>query len=289
MTHELKLRLTTAAVAVPILLILIYVGGIPFLLLIITFIIAGIWELNRILESRGYHPQRKVSLVAGAGMAAVAYFSNPLFLNLYLSMALLAILIVQLSRRDVSLAINSFSVTIAGVFYIGWLLAHVVLVRNFGLSLRSESVKAALLLDNSHLGHDTGLFFTVMILACVFLNDTGAYFAGKNLGKRKLSPIISPNKTWEGFWGGLVTSWVTACLVNLIFQARFSYLHCLAIGTLVAIFGTLGDLLESLIKRDAQLKDSGTFFPGHGGVLDRLDSILFSFPVVYYYLRIIFS
>jgi phosphatidate cytidylyltransferase len=289
MTEELKKRLMTAAVAVPILLLLIYVGGIPFLLLIITFIIAGIWELNRIMENRGYHPQPEISLLAGAGMALVAYSGNALYLNMYLTLALLAILIFQLGRQDVSLAMNGFSTTIAGVFYIGWLLSHAVLVRNFGLSLRTESVKSAFLLRDSHLGHDVGLFFTIMVLACVFLNDTGAYFAGKNLGKKKLAPTISPNKTWEGFWGGLATAWVTACLVNLVFQSHFSYWHCLAIGTLVAVFGTLGDLLESLIKRDAKIKDSGTFFPGHGGVLDRLDSILFSFPVVYYYLRIIFS
>lgn len=289
MTEELRKRLMTAAVAVPILLLLIYVGGIPFLLLIITFIIAGIWEFNRILESRGYHPQPEISLLAGAGMALVAYSGNALYLNLYLTLALLGILIFQLSRKDISLAMNGFSTTIAGVFYIGWLLSHAVLVRNFGLSLRTESVKSVFLLRDSHLGHDVGLFFTIMVLACVFLNDTGAYFAGKNLGKKKLAPTISPNKTWEGFWGGLATSWVTACLVNLVFQSHFSYLHCLAIGTLVAVFGTLGDLLESLIKRDGKIKDSGTFFPGHGGVLDRLDSILFSFPVVYYYLRIVFS
>jgi phosphatidate cytidylyltransferase len=148
---------------------------------------------------------------------------------------------------------------------------------------------AAAILAGNRLSEDLGLFITIMVFAGVFLGDTGAYFVGKKWGRHKLAPAVSPKKTWEGFFGGWITACLSAVLVNLVFGARFSYGHALAIGGLIGIFGVLGDLVESQIKRDAGIKDSGTLFPGHGGMLDRLDSILFSFPVVYYYVKIIFA
>lgn len=285
---ELKRRVGTAAIVIPILLVLIISGGVPFLVLIAAMIAGGIEEFNRIMRTRGYTPVRKVSPLLGAGLAVVAYCSNEYYLTLLLTFAILSVLMTQLTHEDISAAITSISVSITGILYVGWLLSHTILVRNLGITLAASRPEAGKVLERSPLTDDLGLFFTIMILACVFLNDTGAYFVGKKWGRHKLSPTISPKKTWEGFFGGVAACLATACLVNLVFQADFGYGHALMVGLLVAVFGTLGDLVESLIKRDAQIKDSGTLFPGHGGILDRLDSILFSFPIVYYYLKIVF-
>jgi len=285
---ELKRRVGTAAIVIPILLVLIISGGVPFLVLIAAMIAGGIEEFNRIMRTRGYAPIRKVSPLLGAGLAVVAYCSNEYYLTLLLTFAILSVLMTQLTHEDISAAITGISVSITGILYVGWLLSHTILVRNLGITLAASSPESGKVLEGSPLTGDLGLFFTVMVLACVFLNDTGAYFVGKKWGRHKLAPTISPKKTWEGFFGGVATCLATACLVNLVFRADFGYGHALMIGLLVAVFGTLGDLVESLIKRDAQIKDSGTLFPGHGGILDRLDSILFSFPIVYYYLKIIF-
>ncbi len=124
------------------------------------------------------------------------------------------------------------------------------------------------------------------IFALMWANDTFAYLVGKNFGKRKLFERISPKKTIEGFMGGLIFSLLLSLLAHYITK-DFTYLIWLGIGLLVSVFGTYGDLIQSKLKRQAQVKDSGTLMPGHGGLLDRLDSILFTSTFVYGYLLII--
>lgn len=284
---ELRRRIQTAFILLPIILVLVVAGGVPFLILIAALIAGGIEEFNRIMQTRGYAPVRRVTPLLGAGLAVVAFCSNEYYLTLLLTFAILLVLMTQLTHREISKAITGMSVSITSILYVGWLLSHTILVRNLGISLGGRPEVSAVL-ASSPITLDVGLFLTIMILACVFLNDTGAYFVGRKWGRHKLAPTISPKKTWEGFFGGLATCLGTACLVNLIFRSDLGYGNALVVGFLVGVFGTLGDLVESLIKRDAQIKDSGTLFPGHGGILDRLDSILFSFPIVYYYAKIIF-
>jgi len=120
-------------------------------------------------------------------------------------------------------------------------------------------------------------------LALQWVNDTGAYIVGSRIGKRKLFERISPKKTWEGFWGGLVTS-VTFAVGFAYFIPEISLVSWIVISLLIAVFGTLGDLVESLYKRNLGVKDSGNLLPGHGGFLDRFDSLLFSAPFVFIYL-----
>lgn len=123
-----------------------------------------------------------------------------------------------------------------------------------------------------------------LLLICfvgVWLNDTGAYLVGSQLGKRKLFPSVSPKKSWEGFWGGLLFTVLGACLIPL-WEAPI-YLKII-LGVCITLASTWGDLFESVLKRNAGVKDSGTLIPGHGGILDRTDSLLFVFPVVALYL-----
>ncbi len=132
--------------------------------------------------------------------------------------------------------------------------------------------------------------FTPLLLLGAFIlvwvNDTGAYLIGKNFGKQKLFPSVSPKKTVEGFLGGLFFSCVASFFIAK-FTHTLSFTHWLLLGIIVSVFGTLGDLIESKFKRQANVKDSGVIMPGHGGLLDRLDSIIFAAPFIYLFLRII--
>lgn len=123
-------------------------------------------------------------------------------------------------------------------------------------------------------------------LAIVMLTDTGAYYTGRTLGKHKLSPKVSPGKTVEGSIGGLAAGIAAGGLSHLIFFRELPLVHGLILGGLVSIVGQLGDLAESMLKRGASVKDASHLLPGHGGMLDRLDSILFAAPLIYYYARI---
>ncbi len=118
--------------------------------------------------------------------------------------------------------------------------------------------------------------------------DTGAYFTGHLIGKHKLAPLVSPGKTVEGFIGGIVASILAAFFCKFIFWREFAFVPCLILGTLIGIVGPIGDLSESLIKRSVNVKDSGQFIPGHGGLLDRVDALLFTAPTVYYYVKFLY-
>lgn len=126
----------------------------------------------------------------------------------------------------------------------------------------------------------------ISILSIIWLNDSFAFLVGKNFGKHKLFPSVSPKKTIEGFFGGLIFSLLTALFISK-FNTDFSTQNWLVIGVIVSVIGTIGDLVESKFKRQANIKDSGNIMPGHGGILDRLDSLLFAAPFVYLYINFI--
>lgn len=128
------------------------------------------------------------------------------------------------------------------------------------------------------------IFFVVLV---TWAGDTGAYIAGKSLGRHALAPIVSPKKTYEGLAGGIVLACLAAVVARAWFLPRFSLVDCLALGLLLTIAGLIGDLAESAMKRHAGFKDSGALIPGHGGMLDRLDSLLFTGPAFYYYVAIV--
>ena len=156
----------------------------------------------------------------------------------------------------------SWAASLAGIFYLGWLLSYWVLIMN-----------------------SYGRDWIYLALFSTFAVDTTAYFVGRAWGRRKMAPTISPGKTWEGALGGLVGAIAGVIVLALLLDVDISYAEMVLLGFLIAVFAQLGDLAESKIKRSMGVKEAGNLIPGHGGILDRLDSIVFTGVVVYYCLR----
>ncbi len=135
--------------------------------------------------------------------------------------------------------------------------------------------------------HDQGLEWVVCALVITWMNDTCAYFSGRFLGKRKLYPLVSPNKTWEGFFGGMAGSIGGLFITRIVFFPGLTVLDCLAVGAAGGVLGPVGDLVESMLKRAYNVKDSGKVIPGHGGLLDRIDALIFNAPMVFVYVQFV--
>jgi phosphatidate cytidylyltransferase len=166
----------------------------------------------------------------------------------------------MLLRRNKENAFLSWIWTLTGILYIGWLLSHYVALREL----------------------DFGREWVLYALFVTFASDTFAYFIGKTWGRHQLSPI-SPKKTQEGALGGILGSVIISLLMVWLFKLPINYGYAILLGIAVSVFGQIGDLFESLFKRNMGIKDSGHSLPGHGGFLDRMDSIVFTGVIVYYY------
>ena len=190
------------------------------------------------------------------------YFTTGLLMPLLLTSAVVIPLIGLLVRRQKEGAFNSWVWTVAGILYVGWLLGHLVALR----------------------GLDDGRNWVFFILFVTWASDTFAFFVGRKFGRHKLAPNISPGKTWEGAAGGVGAAVIMSILffAPTHFRLPLASWQIIPLAVLVSIFGQLGDLVESLLKRNMGVKDSGSLMPGHGGVLDRIDSLVFASVVVYY-------
>jgi len=273
---NLTQRVLTAVVGVPLLYFILYLGGIPFLILILLVILFGNIELFKLLEAKGIQTERELGIAFSLALGIAAYFGYFYFAVVF-SFAVIIIFLLALRRQDLSNAIIALSTGFFAIIYIGWFLSHAILLRNIDHNLNLKTYVETVQ------GHsDIGFFYIFLVVSCTFLNDTGAYFIGRWKGKRKLIPHVSPGKTLEGTIGGIISSAIAAIVGNLIFKSPIEYHWVVLFGLVIGIVAVLGDLTESLIKRSAEAKDSGGILPGHGGILDRFDSLIFTFPVSYY-------
>ncbi len=284
---DLPARLLTAAVLVPLVIYLVVLGGLPYLAAVIFFVVLGQLEFYRLIEEKGAHPLVSYGLVGGAALPLVAYLGSEYHATILMTATLLAVMIRQVGKAQIAEALVSISGTFFGVFYVGWLLAHAVVLRNFHSAVIAHygptgAVQLGIL-------PETGIFLMLFCLTAVVLCDAGAYFAGRRFGRRKLAPRISPGKTVEGAIGGLAAGTIGALAAKGTFDllwpelsAPLGWRAAAAMGFAVSLAGMIGDLVESLLKRDAQTKDSGQLLPGMGGIMDRIDSPLLGIPVMYY-------
>lgn len=271
----LKQRVITALLGIPLLVAVIWFGEPWFTILVAIWGILAAFEFYRLVTSSKVSPLTYFGLVwtlffiisrnPDLLSTLEPYFDLSLLIPLLLTSAVVLSLFWLLARRQKEGAFIGWAWTIAGILYVGWLLGYLVSLRGF----------------------EDGRNWIFLALFATFGSDTAAFFSGRALGKHPLAPRISPAKTWEGAIAGVAG----AILVSLFFtlptplslSPYLNWWQAIILGLLVSVFGQLGDLIESLFKRNMGVKDSGTLIPGHGGFLDRMDSIVFAGIVVYYY------
>jgi phosphatidate cytidylyltransferase len=287
--HDLIVRLGTSAILIPFVLWAIVQGGLVYLAVVLTIGIAAQHEFYGLIVDKGAKPIHSVGLGFGAAVIVVAYFGNEYQAMLLMTATLLVLMVAQLRKNEIHEAMASISGTFFGVFYVSWLLSHAILLRKFDLAAAAHYDPATLMIMG--FGPGSGVFFMIYALVCVVGCDVGAYFVGRAWGRRKLAPEISPNKSVEGALGGIVAAGLFGLMTKLVFDqfwpdgsAGISWSIALLFAVLLAIVGIIGDLVESLLKRDAAVKDTGALLPGMGGVLDRIDAPLLGLPAMYYLL-----
>ncbi len=263
-------RVITAVVAIPVVLAFVWLGGWWGFAAAILAVILSVYELHSMMLHEGYHPLIWVSFALSILflLAAMLPQQRLMLLEIGLSAALLITLPLLFFRKKLEGAMVDWSLTLAIPVYLGWPLSVFLLLRGF------------------QVGISPGFWWVLTVFLGVWGFDSGAFFAGHFFGRHKLAPAISPAKTWEGVAGGLVLSIVAALLFTAWPLGVTSYLAIL-LGILIGIAATLGDLAESLIKRQTHVKDSGQFMPGHGGLLDRIDSLLFAVIVVFIFAQLV--
>ena len=266
----LSSRILVAAVLLPVGLLLFYLGGPVFTAFVALALGLAAWEFGRLFQAAGFQPAIWLG-AAGAALLALGrawdgFASAPWLLTLFVLAAMTTHLVAYERGRD--LAGTDFAITLAAGVYLGWLGAYLV-------SLRSLP---------------GGFWWLLLVLPAVWLADSGAYFIGRSLGKRRLSPRLSPKKTWEGYLGGVLVGTLGAVGLAALWKVwagpefAITYWQAGLLGLVLSTVTTLGDLGESMIKRQAGMKDSGSLLPGHGGVFDRIDSWLWAAPIGFYFI-----
>lgn len=263
-------RIFTSLVGLPILFVIIkYLPPGYFLVLVALAVVLGSYELYALAERRGFKPHKLLGAILGVA-AACSFFDERVDGIAVVAASALLIPIAAIFRArhggsDLEAELGGITITLFTVIFIGLLMGYPV----------------ALLSDGGERGRD----LTVLLFWVVWLSDAGAFIVGSRWGRHKLAPAISPGKTIEGAAGALVAAVGAALIAKAWFFTRLTLSQAILLGLLLGFTGMIGDLAESLLKRAAAVKDSGWLFPGHGGMLDRADSLLFAAPVLFYYHR----
>jgi len=277
----LKKRVITALWGIPLLIAVIWFGEPWFTILVAIWGLLAAFEFYRMVAASKVSPLTYFGLIwtllfilsRNSNLLSILkpHFDLTLLTPLLLTSAVILSLIWLLLRRQKEGAFIGWAWTIGGILYIGWLLSHFVALRGM------DDAQTVLL--------DEGRNWVFLALFTTFASDTAAFFVGRALGKHHLAPRISPGKTWEGAIAGVFGAIIVSLLFTLStpLQLPLAYWQAILLGLLVSVFGQLGDLVESLLKRNMGVKESGKLIPGHGGVLDRIDSVVFAGIVVYYY------
>jgi phosphatidate cytidylyltransferase len=281
-------RLLTALVALPILILSILLpyflpqhSAANWLFLVIAALAlgTGLFEFFTMTKKLELKADAAIAYLGAAAFFVAFVFDAPTeapeMLILTLFGFLIAVLISQMFRfqADFTKMLTGVGVTVLGVLYVAFLGGFIVSTRVGFENTLIPHLSTKLL----------GFFFLIS-----FASDAGAYYVGRQFGKRKLAAKISPGKTWEGAFGGLVLSSAFAAIASATFFPELPYKFSIPLAVVMTVLGILGDLAESAIKRGANVKDAASILPGHGGFLDRLDSLLFTAPILYYFARFYF-
>ncbi|MGM0507917.1 MAG: phosphatidate cytidylyltransferase [Fusobacteriota bacterium] len=264
-------RVLVAIIFIPLLIYIMLMGNWSFLLFVEVVIGFSLYEFYRILNNKDIKVYKKTGILI-ALLIPLANYSEEfgIFIDkdiqyLMIIITIMFFIIRQVFFGEIKDAIERISYTVFGVLYVGLMFSHIIFIKNI----------------------PNGRYWLLALFLLIWASDSAAYFVGINFGKNKLAPKISPNKSIEGAIGGIVAPVLSMLIMNYILHFfDIGIYHTIIIGLLVGVFGELGDLAESLFKREFEVKDSGSILLGHGGMLDRFDSLLFVIPVLYYYLEI---
>ena len=257
---NLMLRVLTALVALPLFILLLFKGTFLYFGIFVSVVIIGaLYEFYRLLEQGGI----KCYTWLGLGLTFLFIIDHGTISRGSALAFVVVWLYALLDKREPAQVFPSIMGTSLGIFYLGWMLNYVIWLRRY----------------------PQGSGLILWLCAMIWSNDTTAYFTGRAWGKHKLSPRLSPGKTIEGAIGGLLASVLVAWLGRTWFLDNIGWINVTILGLILGIVSQASDLGESLIKRWAGVKDSGAILPGHGGLLDRIDSLIFSAPVMYYWAR----
>lgn len=263
--EAIQKRFITATLVVTFVVFGLFFGPLLLYAGVVTFLIGmGLYEFYSLIEKKGIFIYKYFGIFLGVLIPLSIYFRfEPtkgweLF---FIVTATLIFFVLQFIRKDSSQAIVGISTTFFGIFYVSWFLSFLIKIRFL----------------------PQGVFLAAFLLLVTKIGDIGAYAVGSLLGKRHLIARISPKKTLEGAIGGLLFS-ISAALISKLYLPFIPWIHLVAMGALIGLLAQIGDLCESLIKRDCGVKDTGQYLPGLGGVLDIIDSIIFTSPIFYFYI-----
>lgn len=260
--RSLKQAVITALILLGLIIVCALIGTNAFFVLATTVIMIALFELYDALLQTGHRPNIYFGLACGLALLIVAYLERPALIAVVLAVTMYGAFVLALRPNRGPSPSTDVAWTVLGVAWIA------------GGGAGAVSI----------LTLDDGLMLLIAYVLITALDDIGGYFAGTRFGKHKLAPSISPAKSWEGWVGGFVASLAGGLLFAFLLDS-LDPLHGLAIGAISGLLAPVGDLIESMAKREIGIKDSGRLLPGHGGLLDRLDAILFCAPAVYLYLR----
>ncbi len=271
-------RILTAVIVLPFLIASILVSWLwwLFVALAVVSMVLALWEFYVLCKRLQLKPDAATGFVASAALLTIPlneislHFNYLLFLFVVIALVIVTLIRAMLKGAPFDKMIASSGATILGVLYIALLGTHLVLIRvGFPPQLSA---------------HLLSFFFLVLMGS-----DAGAYYVGRAIGKHKLAPSISPGKTWEGAVGGIAAALAMAVLAHYWFFRELPLKWALPLALTMSLVGIFGDLVESALKRSASAKDAANILPGHGGLLDRLDSLLFNAPLIYYFAAFYFN
>lgn len=254
----------------PLIIVAAWKGGLAFLVVVASIVFLAMHEFYNLAIQKVTSPEKFIGIGTGVLLCLLAYFRQPLDMWILLSGAFFLLIVVELFRNEVGPILN-ISTTLMGIFYIGLSLAFLILIREIPRQAGAPYRQGGKLI--------------ILIFLAIWVCDSAAYILGSRLGRHKLFERVSPNKTIEGTIFGFLFAVLTAYLCQLIFIPDIGVADALVIGGICGSLGQVSDLVESLFKRDAGVKDTSNLIPGHGGILDRFDSEILVAPAVYFYLK----
>ena len=262
----MRTRTLSAIVLLPLVALATWAGGWVLAAVIVVVTIRAAYEMFALTKSAGYQPSLVMAGLIIAGFLVASRYPDWPLIGLVLAASVIGSLTWQLFRPPDHQPTQSWALTLGAGLWLGWLGSHFVLIRD--------------LAPDFSLGEGTR--WLALTFLVTWINDSAAYGVGKAIGRHPCAPYLSPKKTWEGTIGGWIGG-VAATMLLGYWLVGLPWLHGLLLGALIATVAPFGDLAKSMVKRQYKVKDFATLIPGHGGMFDRIDSLLFVAPVVYYY------